>query len=433
MEFQNKMNKKQYRWVIWGILCLAYIVVFFHRLAAGVVKEDLMQSFGISATTFGTLGATYFYAYMVMQIPSGILADSLGARKTVTIGTFVAGVGSIIFGMATSIGLGFLGRLIVGLGVSVIFISILKVLSEWFEPDEFGKMSGITSFLGNTGGILAQTPLAILAAAITWRMSFIVIGVITLIISLLCYMLVRNKPEEIDSDRAVKKQDKRLGKTKHNIKKSLSIVIKNRYTWPGFFVFAGLFGAFASMTGAWGRSYLTDVYDMSIIKSANYMAIMVLGLAIGSVFIGQLSDRLKLKKKPMILFSAINMLGWSWIVLSKNPPLSIMPILLFVMGFTTSAFILGWGSSKEVNPIEITGIATSVVNMGGFFGAAILPTFIGMIFDKYGNQLVAVDLYQKAFTICLISSAIGFIATFFVKETHCKNIYKELQEERKIS
>lgn len=108
-----------YRWVVWGVLALAYVIVFFHRLAAGVVKDDLIREFNISGTTFANLGSTYFYAYMIMQIPSGMLADSLGARKTVTIGTLVAGIGSAIFGFASTIAMAFFGRLLVGLGVSV--------------------------------------------------------------------------------------------------------------------------------------------------------------------------------------------------------------------------------------------------------------------------------------------------------------------------
>ncbi len=81
MKLDNIKNKNSYKWIIWGVLALAYVVVFFHRLAAGVVKEDLMSSFDMNATTFGVVGSLYFYAYMFMQIPSGILADALGAKK----------------------------------------------------------------------------------------------------------------------------------------------------------------------------------------------------------------------------------------------------------------------------------------------------------------------------------------------------------------
>lgn len=405
------MNNKSYKWVIWGILALAYVIVFFHRLAAGVVKEDLMSTFQISSTTFGLIGSLYFYAYMFMQIPSGILADSLGAKKTATLGTLVAGIGSVIFGFAPNVTMIFIGRTTVGLGVSVIFISLLKILSEWFEPESFGKMSGITSFIGNMGGILAQTPLALMVAAFTWRKSFIAIGGVTLVISLLCFTLIKNSPNEVE-----KKNEK------IDIKGGLKIVLKNKYTWPGFFVFAGLFGAFASMTGTWGRSYMSEIYGLSKVDSANYMVIMILGMAIGSIIIGQLSDRIRLKRIPMFVFALINVISWI-IFVYTNLSLSVVGILLFVMGFSTSAFVLSWGCSKEVNPPNITGISTSVVNMGGFFGAAIAPVVMGKIIDNLGTDASA---YKAAFTVCVVCSVIGFVATLFVKETRCKNVYEDI-------
>jgi sugar phosphate permease len=106
---------KSYRWLVWGTMALAYIVVFFHRMAAGVVKDNLVDAFNISNATFANLGAAYFYAYMLMQFPTGILADTWGARKTVTTGMLLAGAGSLIFGYAPSVGWAFLGRLLVEL------------------------------------------------------------------------------------------------------------------------------------------------------------------------------------------------------------------------------------------------------------------------------------------------------------------------------
>ncbi|TAH63038.1 MAG: MFS transporter, partial [Gottschalkiaceae bacterium] len=170
---EEKIRKlMSYRWIVFGILIFAYMIVFFHRLAVGVVREDLAREFGMSGITFANLSSTYFYAYMIMQIPSGILADTLGARKTVTFGTLAAGAGSIIFGFANSLFWIFFGRLLVGLGVSVVFIAILKIQSQWFKESEFATLSGVSSFFGNLGGIFAQTPLVLMTAAITWRYSF---------------------------------------------------------------------------------------------------------------------------------------------------------------------------------------------------------------------------------------------------------------------
>lgn len=428
---EEKIRKLMiYRWVVFGILIFAYMIVFFHRLAVGVVREDLAREFSMSGITFANLSSTYFYAYMIMQIPSGILADTLGARKTVTVGTLAAGAGSIIFGFANSLFWIFFGRLLVGLGVSVVFIAILKIQSQWFKESEFATLSGVSSFFGNLGGIFAQAPLVLMTAAITWRYSFAAIGFFTIIISALCWILVRNTPSEmgLPSIEEIEGKEKvNVDSSKINLLEGLKTVITNPWTWSGFFVFAGFFGAFSSLTGTWGNSYITQVYGISKVAATNYITSAVLGLAIGSIAIGRLSDKIKKRKLPMIIYGTIYVICWALIVFwnGGKPPIGVMMPLLFVLGFTCSAFVLGWGCSKEVNPPEIAGMSTSVVNIGGFFGAAILPPIIGRIIDKYGSIMTPAELYHKAFIYCFISAVIGFIFTFLIKETNCRNIYSK--------
>ncbi|NLY77788.1 MAG: MFS transporter [Tissierellia bacterium] len=414
-----------YRFIVFSILIIAYMVVFFHRLAVGAVRDDLMRDFNMSNTTFANLSSTYFYAYTLMQIPSGILADYIGARLTVTFGTLLAGIGSIVFGFANSIFMIFFGRLLVGIGVSVIFIAILKVQSKWFKENEFGTISGLTGFFGNLGGVLAQTPLALLTAAISWRYSFGIIGLFSIVIAVLCYILVRNEPSHLGFPNL---QEDVSGK-KISLIKGLKTVILNPRTWPSFFVFAGLFGAFGALTGTWGVSYLTSVYGVSKVSATNYMTVAVIGMSIGSAVIGKFSDKIRKRKLPMLLFGTVNLVSWALLIFLNGgkPPIEILNPLLFILGISCPAFALGWACSKEVNPPEITGISTSVVNIGGFLGGAIMPPVVGYIIDKYGEILSPVQLYQRAFLYCFIAVVIGYIAIFLVKETNCRNIYKEKQ------
>jgi len=431
-QLDNAKVKKlmTYRWVVWGILAFAFIIVFFHRLAAGVVKDDLIKAFGISETTFANLGSTYFYAYMIMQIPSGILADSLGARKTVSIGVLVAGIGSIIFGFAPTIFLAFTGRLLVGLGVSVVFISILKIQSQWFKEKEFATMSGLTSFVGNMGGAMAQTPLALVVAAVTWRFTFIVIGIFTILVAVFCYILIRNTPAEMGlptiNQLEGRESDDQQQK-KPELIKGLIEVVTNPRTWPPFIMAAGINGSFMTMTGSFGSSYIAQVYGISKISAANYMLYAVISMAIGSILIGKISDTIGRRKMPMLIFGSVYVACWAVIVFVNGgkPPLGILIPLMIVLGFSNTAFTLGWSCAKEVNPPEITGIATSVVNIGCFLGSSVLPPILGRVFDTFGKTLPPVELYQKAFMYCFVASLISLLAGFLIKETGCRNIYRK--------
>lgn len=426
----NKTKKMMsYRWIIWGLLAFAYVIVFFHRFAAGVVKDNLITDLNLSESAFASLGAMYFYAYMFMQIPVGFLADSLGARKTVTIGTIFAAVGSIVFGLATSVTLAFIGRFLVGLGVSVVFVSILKIQSQWFKESEFGTMSGITSFIGNMGGLIAQTPLVWMVAKYTWRNTFIAIGAATLFVALLIWLFVRNTPQELGYPTIAEiegKESKHTEKEKINLLKALGEVITNWRTWPAFFTFAGFFGAFTSLSGFYGTSYMVHVYGLEKSQAANYMMAAVLGLAIGSLIIGRISDHYKKRKLPMIISGAILVSSWSVLALvgGGKPPIAIMYPLLFILGLSTATFVLGWACGKELNNPKVAGISTSIVNMGGFFGSAIIPTLVGNAING-GSDIAS---YQSGLMVAYICVIIGFVALFFLKETNCKNVYHELKK-----
>ena len=158
---QNKAKSPAFRWVVWGIMALSFLIVYFHRVSTTVVMDKLMVEFKVQdAAVLGSIAATYFYVYLAMQAPSGLLADFFGPRLTVTAGMLLAGLGSLLFGSAPTLLFLFLGRFLVGLGVSVIFISILKALTNWFNPEEFSTLTGMTILIGNLGAVIATTPLA---------------------------------------------------------------------------------------------------------------------------------------------------------------------------------------------------------------------------------------------------------------------------------
>jgi sugar phosphate permease len=438
---ENKHIKQlmRYRWVVWGILSISYVIVFFHRIAAAVVADNLMGEFGVTGAALGNLGAMYFYVYMVMQIPSGVLADTLGARKTVTMGSLVAGIGSIVFGLAPGINIGYVGRFLVGLGVSVVFVSILKIQSQWFKESEFATISGITSFIGNGGAILAGTPLAIAIALFNWRAVFIAIGIISIVISVLIYLLVRNRPEDmgLPSIAEVEGREVRVGNAKPDILKGIKSVVSNKWTWPGFVAFAGFSGSILSFTGMWGVPYLMSVYGFDKTKASSYTMIAMVGLMIGSFVVGFVSDKVGRRKLPFLIYGIVYLVIWTAFVFwnEAKPPVEILYPLMFLMGFTASGFVISWAIGKEVNPPEIAGIAIGTLNIGGFLGPSILQPLMGYVLDinwagqmVNGTRIYSQAAYFKALSLCVVAVATGVISILFIKETNCRNIYHRLKE-----
>ena len=410
----------RYRWLIYGLMALTYFFVYFHRMSSGVVKEDLSAAFGLSATGFSQLNSMYFYSYMFMQIPSGILADTLGARKTVTCGCLAMSAGAILFGLSGSTAMLMGSRLLVGLGASVIFIAILKVQTQWFRESEFGIMSGITGFVGNLGGAMAQGPLALLVGLLTWRMSFLCICGFTLVLSALSWFTIRNSPQDLGLP-PINPQP--AFRSRPPVLQALGRVLVNPRSWPSFFIncfFSGCSMAFTT----WGVSYLTDCYGISVLEAGNITFWYPIGMALGSITIGFVSDRLRRRKLPLLVSAVGSCICWGLLAFTR-PGLFEVRALLPIMGFFGAFIVVSLSVAKEVNDPRFSGMSTSLANMGLFLGGAVIPVFFGNLIDHYAPALSGFALYQIPLRLCFVIVILGFVSCAVTRETRCRNLFAE--------
>ena len=144
-------------WSIWTLGAAFYLIGFFQRVAPAVMTAELMHDYNISATALGNLSAFYFYSYVSMQIPTGILADIWGPRRLMTTGAFIAGVGILLFAIAPTIIWAYLGRFLIGGSVAVAYVGTLKLAGEWFPAKYFALVSGVALFFGIVGAVFAGT------------------------------------------------------------------------------------------------------------------------------------------------------------------------------------------------------------------------------------------------------------------------------------
>lgn len=243
------------RWLRWSAFLLVaalYVLSFFHRMAPAAIAGELQQTFQASAAALGTLAATYFYFYTVMQLPTGVLVDTWGPRRIVTLGALIAGVGSVLFGLAETLGAASLGRLLVGLGVSVMFLSLLKLNAVWFRDSEFATLGGLTLLIGNLGAVAAAAPLAWMVTFTSWRNVFVALGGLSLVLALLSWLFVRDEPRAagLPSMRELEGEAAHPPHQGHWLQ-GLIEVLKNRATWPGFWIMLGACGTFFSFVGLW--------------------------------------------------------------------------------------------------------------------------------------------------------------------------------------
>ena len=421
----NDIKKvESYRWVVYGILALCYFFVFFHRMAAGVIKSDMTAAFGIGPAEFAILGSCYFYTYTIMQIPAGILADTLGAKKTVAGGMLVAAIGSLVFGYAPSIEIAYIGRAIVVAGVAVVFIPILVIQTQWFYSKDFAMLTGVTGAVGNFGGIAAQTPLLLLVGAVGWRNSFIAVGAITVLLFVLVVLFVKRSPQDmgLPSVAEIEGRPARPAGEKISVGKSLAAIASNPLTWFPLLIIIGVMGAYLTFSSTWGVSLMMSKFGVDKITAANGNLVLLLTVAIGGTFVGGISDKLKNRKLVMTILTAIYALSWFLMVYVDLPASMYYPSVI-LMGIGACALILTWTLAKEYNDPRVAGMSSAFINTFGFAAGAIFPMVIGNAMKAAGATPTFAN-YASAFSWMPWVIAGTVVVSLLLKETHATNIYK---------
>lgn len=436
-----QLNRR--RWIVWIPLAFAFLASYFHRTATGVVADSLMREFSIArAADIGGLASVYFYIYAAMQVPAGILADTFGPRRTVLLALLTATAGAVIFGAAQNIPMLYAGRILSSAGVSLIYISIVKIHAEWFRTREFTTMTGLIVVAGSSGFLLAATPLALVVEWFGWRTAFFSIGAYTFLAVIFCWLWVKDRPSEqglpsmaeveawegtIRNDRATAAEP-----APYNIKDNLKQVLGNPATWWPFLASVAIYGVYMAFMGLWGVPYLMQVHGFSRVAASNYVMAMSIGTMLGAPIIGVVSDRLALRRLPNLVVSSGFLALWLVVTFwnGGKPPVWALYPLCFGIGLGMSGVNLNVACGKEVTPPAMTGMVAGLVNAGSFVGGAVMQPLFGWVLDRHwqgvveeGVRIYPLEAYQQAFLMCAVVLGLGVLFTALIKETRGVNIH----------
>ena len=266
------------------------------------------------------------------------------------------------------------------------FVALLKVCANWFPPQRFATFNGITLLAGNLGAAAAGAPLAWLVTVASWRSVFVGLGLASLALAVLTWIVVRDSPRECGFEVSYAPPPA----VATHWAQALRAVLANPASWPGFFVNVGVAGSFFAFAGLWVVPYLREGRGLSQAVASHHASLLVLGVAAGSLVVGLLSDRLRSR-------------SYAW---------------FFVMGLFVPAFVLTWTVAKEMNPPEHAGMAVSLVNVGIFLGAGILQPLAGALLDAVRPVLGPTAAWDRAIWLFAASAAAGALCTLFVRHEY---------------
>jgi sugar phosphate permease len=418
-----------YRWIVFATLTLAYFFVYFHRVSTAVVATDIMSTFKVNATSIGLLSSAYFYAYTLMQLPSGILADSWGPRKTVSIFTLIAAVGAVLTGVATTFILVVTGRVLIGLGVAMVYIPIMKVLAEWFKSNEFASLTGILLAVGNIGALSAAAPLAILSNSFGWQEVYLILGGFTVLLAIMAYVLVRDRPKDMGLPSIEEIEAYQNGETlsehknaqeKISMKQALKMTFGSGMKfWPLAVWYFFMYGSLMVYQGLWAGPFFSDVLGWEKSTYASVLTLIAVGMIFGCPIAGFLSDKvLKSRRKVLMIGTAIYTLIWAYIWLSAGSITSTTSYLIihFLFGFFGGWFIVSYAQIKELFPLSIAGTTTAALNIFPFLGGAVLQQVTGAMITTQKATVGALAAYRSVWFLMFVCMLIATICTFLSKE-----------------
>lgn len=205
------MNKQQskYRWVVFGVLLLAYLFMVSQRTAPGLITDQLMEEFHLTAATIGLITSIQFFAYAGLQIPIGLFSDRFGPNVFLVAGTLLNGLGTILYSTVDNSYMLIFARLLCGIGDATIWVNLVLVLSIWFKQQEFSMLVGFAGMTGSLGFLLATVPFSSTISLLGWRLPFLIVGIVIFTLGMGLYVVLIKYPKkkfQMEEEKIKKKQ-----------------------------------------------------------------------------------------------------------------------------------------------------------------------------------------------------------------------------------
>lgn len=409
-------------WVIWLLSAIFMCYKYAIEVSPSVMANDLMKEFSLTGAEMGNLASSYFYAYMIMQIPAGILIDRWGARKVTTVAIILCAIGALLFSRADGIFIACVGRFIMGTGAAFAAINCLKLVANWFPTKRFAFMAGLMMTVGMLGAVGGQAPLSQLISHLGWRGTMEVWAIGGAILMVLFFLIVR--------DQAPRHRHVDLIPERPPILKNLRSILRNPQAWYLSFYSGFAFAPVSAFGGLWGIPFLKESFHLSTEVAARGSSLIFIGFAVGAPIFGWISDRIRKRCPVMYWGTIVATLSLATVLYVPSIPLLLAYFSLFIFGFAISSFLLCFTMIKEIHYAALA--ATSISFMNGFdslFVAASNPLtgklldlcWEGVVVD--GARSFSVGAYRYSLFILVVFLVFSLIFLRFVKENHCKQVY----------
>ena len=403
------------------VLGLGYWLVMMLRQSLVVVSNEIVTELNMDAADLGILGAVMLYSYAAMQIPGGILADRLGARRIITVSLVLTAGATLFFGMSQSLPQAVAARAVSGVGVAMIYVPALTAIREGCSAEAFPLMTSLLFLFGNFGTICSKTPLAVLVESVGWRYTHTILAICGFAFAVLTWMMVPEKPK-----RQKGRLDPGIGSASGSGsgaraghpsavagagsgKQSPWAIIRSGQFLSLMLWFFVISGTISGAESLWDMTYLRDVQGLPYLQAVSIMTWAGIVATVTGPLVGALA-----KRRSALMFSSTSYLRAALFLIYAFLPAGLgfgtTAFWFVTKGLTMSCFPLAFAQVRKIIPAEINGTLLGVSNMVAFLGGALFTQGIGLAVNT--AEGVA---FQSIFTrIFLIFGISIFLVTTFV-------------------
>lgn len=427
-------------WLVWGVAVFAYAVAIVNRSSLSALGPAAQSHFGIDATTLSMFPMIQLVVYAVLQIPVGVMLDRFGASRMIMIGALLMVAGQVVMATVADVELAILARVLVGAGDACTFISVMRLLPEWFEARMLPTMSQVTGLIGQAGQLISVVPLAAAVSAFGWTSGFLGIAAVGLLAAILSFLALRDAPGRRTVLRSlfVSAETRRAEReaAADEIRPPVDAVVgppatemlpvygaDRRHRVPGisfwdrtrrllslpgvrlaYWVhFTAQFAPNAFLL-LWGTPFLTGGIGLSQQAAAGMLSLMVVSSMTMGMLLGPLTSRFVERRVGLFLVIVTIMAAtWTAVLLWPGvPPIWLVTVLVIAIPLGGPASMISFDVVRSHAPRSFLGFGTGLVNTGGFTSGLLVILLIGLILDLQGAgspENYSLEAFKWAFAV----------------------------------
>lgn len=402
-------------WIAWLLLNCFCVMQFMLQGSVGIMAQSMRHELNLDAAAISLISSSFFYSYVLMQIPVGIIFDRMGIRKTVFYAALLVGISCIAMAFSKTLLSAILIRIVMGIGCAFSFIGLLAGTRLWFAASRFTSLMMLGESLAMIGLYILNFIFSFFIEKTSWQTSIGTFGFFSILIALLMHFYIQATPKE-----------KKTSSAKVNIKdliwqilQDLKKIITDLRIWLCGLIGGACFSLVTIFIAMWAIPFFRRLYNIDNVTATSLASSIYLGIALGCPFMAYLAKRFQILF--IIMFSSLaTSLLIGLIIFSPSLPFNLQRVLLLLLGFFLACYQLPFALVGGLVEQRVQGAALGFTNMINMSFAPLFQPLIGLIlsassggvFDNF--EIYDVDSYRQALVFIPLAQLLAFILSFFL-------------------